>query len=162
MKLVLFVATIAVLAARADTPKDEPPGISIVASRHQEVPELRRAVQAFETAQTVLGRRRLPHVHIILLYVDRETANAEGVPKTADIFMLRILDMNPPTYYVWIVAGSDDTRLAMASVVVLDRQWGLKLEKLQIDEAVNRVSLQLSGVIDARDLAREGELKTGR
>lgn len=154
MKLVFFVAAVAVLAAGADTPKNEPPGITVVATSDQSVPDIQRAKLAFDIAQSVLGRRRLPHLHLLLIYVDKESGRTQGVPNHADVMMVHFADGQPDKYYVWIVGGGDE-RLAMAMIVVLSRQWELKLDKKQMEIASARVQHELSRVVSARDLAQE-------
>jgi hypothetical protein len=133
-----------------------------VGSAQQELPDVQRVSRALDLAQTVLGRRRLPHVHLVLMYVDGETGRTQGVARGTDVLVVHLEDATPERYYVWIVGGANDDRLSMAVVAVLNRQWELKLDKKQMDEAAHRVRLGLAGVVSARDLARAGETKAAR
>jgi hypothetical protein len=57
------------------------------------------------------------------------------------------------TYYVWVVGEPNDERLAVAMVMVLNREWELKLSKKQVDDAAYHVRLGLAGVVSAKELA---------
>jgi hypothetical protein len=158
----LVVLAVAVASARGDTPR-ETPAISIVSSPDtRDVPDTQRATLAFDLAQSALGRPREAHPRIVLMYVNEQTARAQGVSKENDIMVIHIHQSQPSSYFVYLVGEATDERLAVAVVCVLNREWELKLTKRQIDEAAFRVRLGLSGVISARELARQEELRTSR
>lgn len=164
MKLATFFAAVVVLVVPgyADVQSDEPPGITVVGSSQQELPDVQHVSRALDLAQVVLGRRRLPHLHLVLMYVDAETGRIQGISKKTDVVVVHFDSGTPDKYYVWIVGGANDERLSLAVVAVLVRQWELKFDKKQMDAAAHRVRLGLSGVVSARDLAREGESKVAR
>ena len=153
MRLAAFVLAVAVLAVHATNLRVEPPDISIIASARQQTNDIKRVSLAFDLAQSALGSRQLAHLHLILVYVDKETARKQDVPKDTDVFIVHLVDTLPSTYYVWIVGGANDDRLATGVVGVLNREWQLKLDKKQSDDAVHRVRLGLAGVISAGELA---------
>jgi len=154
----------AVLTAAAGAPSKEGPVISIVAATEAtNVPDARRAQLAFDLAHNALNRPQAAHPHgVVLMYVNEETARAHGLPKHANVMVVHVDNSPAVTYYVWVVGEATDERLAVAMVMVLNREWELKLSKKQIDEAAYRVRLGLAGVVSARDLARESETKTSR
>ena len=152
MKIAVFVLAV-VLAAQAADFRVEAPDISIVGSARQPVDDAKRVKLAFELAQSALGRRQLPHIHMIFVYVDKDTGRKQDVPKNTDVFIVHLVDTLPSTYYVWIVGGANDDRLATGVIGVLNREWQLKLDKQQSDAAVHRVRLALSGVVSTNELA---------
>ena len=160
LKLLLLL-TVAVGGARGDSPR-EAAAISIVSSPDTgDVPDAQRATMAFDLAQSALGRPHEAHPRIVLMYVNEQTARIQGVAKKNDIMVIHLHEP-PSSYFVYLVGEPTDERLSVAVVCVLNREWDLKLTKRQIDEAAFRVRLQLSGVISARDLARQEGLRTSR
>ena len=153
MKLTAFVLAVAVLAARAADFHVQAPDISIVGSAHQQADDIKRVKLAFDLAQSALGRRDLSHLHLIFVYVDKETGGKQDVPKGTDVFIVHLVDVLPSTYYVWIVGGANDDRLATGVVGVLNREWQLKLDEKHAVNAASRVRLGLGGVISTIELA---------
>lgn len=154
----LAMATI----ARAEIPSTAA-AISIVASPDAKgIPDSSRAALAFDLAQSALARPHEAHPRVVLMYVNQETARTQGVPKKTDVVVLHLHDSDPSSYFVYLVGEPTDERLAVAVVCVLNREWELKLTKKQIDQAAYRVRLGLMGVISARDLAKQEDLRTSR
>jgi hypothetical protein len=161
LKLIVLLV-IAVAGARGDTPRDVA-AISVVSSSDtRDIPDTQRATLAFDLAQSALGRPQQAHPRVVLMYVNEQTARTQGIPKKTDVLVVHIQDSKPSSYFVYLVGESSDERLAVALVCVLNREWDLKLTKRQIDQAAYRVRLVLGGVISARDLARQEELRSSR
>ncbi len=152
----LVILLAAALAASAGTPSKDTPVISIVSAPEMtNLPDTRKAGLAFDLAHRALGHVERANPRVVLMYVSEQTARAHGLPKDANVMVVHVATPKSVNYYVWVVGEATDERLAVAAVMVLNREWELKLSKKEIDAAAHKVRLGLSGVVSAQELAKE-------
>ena len=96
-----------------------------------------------------VARKELPG--IVMLYVHRSDADTQHLPKVS-VTTEHLRSSTVALYHVWIVDDVRDLATVQGLVMVMNENFDLKLEPLQMQERRDRVLRTVANIVDYRTL----------
>jgi hypothetical protein len=160
-RILCFVLILLSTMSVAQAPDTAPSGaasashVAVLASEEikgaPRVDHVRKVLQRV-AAELNLVRKEMPHV--MMMYVRRTDAETQHLPNVSITVEQRMTTGQArPLYHVWIVDDVRDVATVQGLVMVLNDNFGLKMEPLKVQKARDRVMRNLTSTIDYHTLA---------